>query len=690
MMKKIYLPIFLLFFTCWTSLLQAQYRFDNYTHLTTSDGLPSNNVYDFAEDKYGFIWIATSRGLVRYDGSKVSLLKPNEQDSVFLASEYITALLVSGDSLWIGTQKGLSILDLEHGTISNHQFQSKIKIEESAAHKGREFLVRDIYEDRQGNIWIAQQFSGFVQWERATQRFHDFPLFPDENLPSVYSQRDQTTLISIIQDREQDSIMWAASMAGIVRLNIKTGEIKRVLFKEEELYQFNRKICIHQDGNGTIYTGSWHSGLSIYHPDNEEYIAPAYHLAEQLPHELKKNHLFAIAKGKDEQLYFTFWYGLYTYDQQSGQFQLIKQSDYKGSANVGFGIDFIDSEGRIWYGSGGVVIADPMVHQFQWYDLSELNPTNLRSNQRALVEDFYEGYISVSGQYMNGIYHVNPSTGHTFKDAFTPDMMTEDILSAWGMSLLDENTLLISTEDALYNLDNKSRRFTPYLLDLPLEYGALKENSVDQNGIAWLGTSRDGLLAVDTKRKKVMTYRDVVPYSHVYHPFEDSVGNVWMLTNTGHLVHDRKRDKIHIFDSNTDTTSTFLVSGNFCECPNGEVWLAGHTDGFGLVSSTAPEKGIIQKIIPTNSARANIRIQAIACNSKNELWAIDNDVIIKINRANWTYELFQLDYGVKRWFSLFQFLKNDQLFIGGNDGFYLLDTEHLKTNQGVPKPYVSK
>ena len=35
---------------------------------TTSDGLPSNHIYDFTEDNNGFLWIATDNGVSRFDG----------------------------------------------------------------------------------------------------------------------------------------------------------------------------------------------------------------------------------------------------------------------------------------------------------------------------------------------------------------------------------------------------------------------------------------------------------------------------------------------------------------------------------------------------------------------------------------------------------------------------------------------
>ena len=35
---------------------------------STNEGLPSNHIYDIAEDDNGFLWIATNNGLARFDG----------------------------------------------------------------------------------------------------------------------------------------------------------------------------------------------------------------------------------------------------------------------------------------------------------------------------------------------------------------------------------------------------------------------------------------------------------------------------------------------------------------------------------------------------------------------------------------------------------------------------------------------
>ena len=58
---KNYFHIILLFF-CINLFAQETIRY------TTKEGLPSNHIYDIQEDANGFMWFATNRGLVKYDG----------------------------------------------------------------------------------------------------------------------------------------------------------------------------------------------------------------------------------------------------------------------------------------------------------------------------------------------------------------------------------------------------------------------------------------------------------------------------------------------------------------------------------------------------------------------------------------------------------------------------------------------
>src|SRR5574344_1410572 len=63
--------LFIILFLCSHSL-QAQSVY----HISTDNGLPNNYVRGVIQDKYGYIWMATTSGLARYDGYSVDVLKP--------------------------------------------------------------------------------------------------------------------------------------------------------------------------------------------------------------------------------------------------------------------------------------------------------------------------------------------------------------------------------------------------------------------------------------------------------------------------------------------------------------------------------------------------------------------------------------------------------------------------------------
>ncbi|MDZ7764578.1 MAG: hypothetical protein U5K00_09145 [Melioribacteraceae bacterium] len=62
MKTQFYVLIFLFLFT-------TLYSIDpNLKVYTVEDGMPTHIVYDAAQDKDGFMWFATDKGLMKYDG----------------------------------------------------------------------------------------------------------------------------------------------------------------------------------------------------------------------------------------------------------------------------------------------------------------------------------------------------------------------------------------------------------------------------------------------------------------------------------------------------------------------------------------------------------------------------------------------------------------------------------------------
>src|SRR5580692_145062 len=84
--------------------LDPQLRASSYrrTTFTTEDGLGSNVINDILQARDGFLWIATSEGLTRFDGQHFTRMP--------LPKSYVSVRSVAegpdGD-LWLGTQAGV-------------------------------------------------------------------------------------------------------------------------------------------------------------------------------------------------------------------------------------------------------------------------------------------------------------------------------------------------------------------------------------------------------------------------------------------------------------------------------------------------------------------------------------------------------------------------------------------------------
>ncbi|HEV8694534.1 MAG TPA: two-component regulator propeller domain-containing protein [Lysobacter sp.] len=79
--------------------------------LTVADGLPSNRINGITEDRLGYLWIATSDGLVRYDGIDFRIWRVEQG----LRDNFVWTVHVdSNNRVWIGTQQaGLAMLDAD-------------------------------------------------------------------------------------------------------------------------------------------------------------------------------------------------------------------------------------------------------------------------------------------------------------------------------------------------------------------------------------------------------------------------------------------------------------------------------------------------------------------------------------------------------------------------------------------------
>jgi len=113
-----------------------------YTHTvwTHRDGIPSAFIYSIAQTQDGYLWLATTDGLVRFDGVRFLHWRPKTGHTELLGA--VRSLCAARDgSLWIGTGSGLV----------GHIRGDDLKTSSVGAQ------VEGILEDRDGTLWVTTQ-----------------------------------------------------------------------------------------------------------------------------------------------------------------------------------------------------------------------------------------------------------------------------------------------------------------------------------------------------------------------------------------------------------------------------------------------------------------------------------------------------------------------------------------------------
>lgn len=110
---------------------------------TVDDGLPQNTVTAITQDRDGYIWVATRKGLARFDGL---VFQPvGRVDGIDVSTLRLTSVLADTDgSLWIGSY-GMGLLRLHNGRLQRYGPAGGVP----------DTVVWDVTRDRSGQVWLA-------------------------------------------------------------------------------------------------------------------------------------------------------------------------------------------------------------------------------------------------------------------------------------------------------------------------------------------------------------------------------------------------------------------------------------------------------------------------------------------------------------------------------------------------------
>ena len=162
--------------------------------------------YSAAQDPEGFMWFATTGGLVRFDGYRFTAFKdgPAEPNSA-LSNATFAVYMDNQGTLWVGSWNKLSRFD--RGTETFHPYPFDLSEPDGMQSN----MVDRIVEDAAGNLWLSRFSSGGDQialrrFDKDTGVYSNFRHDPadPESLPAGFVN-------ALLVDRED--VLWVGTYA---------------------------------------------------------------------------------------------------------------------------------------------------------------------------------------------------------------------------------------------------------------------------------------------------------------------------------------------------------------------------------------------------------------------------------------------------------------------------------------------
>jgi len=659
--------ICLLVFICFNT---SAANYVNLTQFNTESGLTQNSITGVMQDSDGYLWIATSEGLNRYDGYRITtpnspnnILSSNFTELVWQDSKGLIWLSFSPDQNYILDKQSEQLTPIKLPSPNDYQLEYP------------NFTA--IVETSRQDLWMAT-FREIYYFDRREQKY-TFIL----SLPELFDDPDKEHIIRDILLVEQYLLIGTSK--GLYALDRKTNQIKRINHtpsKDINADQNNVKKLL-LDNHNRLLIGT---------------VEGLFELDAKLISKSFKNAIATVVSDKLNIWQIVEEDGFFWLATDKGLFRLTEKDELEfifKFSETAFNIsddDIVsmikDREGNLWFGSRSDGV-------FKWHPNSAIEK------------------------------HLWKRGGKNFR---LNDDMVYDVLQT------NENTVWIATSNGLTKLDMNQWSTDNYLInpDEKQTVSSSTIYSVSQNlGMLWLNTF-DGIQVYDEqsmKKQQIVfpkTKNNIfsLPAIQLFFIDKDSLAivthegiyqyqlstNAISLMESTEIQKDESKKLFGFYNTPTGDGNSYFMAGvdrltkfsvdsqklsTFHHLPAGKIhntvsgglyregdflWVT--YPGFGLYKLDA-KTGKELHFVSEQSIGANA-LMDIFPDKKGNLWLTSNDGLVRINRLNYQVTKF----GTKDGFTTSEFngdsleiLPSGKVILGSIKGAFVFDPNKLGDNE---------
>lgn len=584
--KSLYIKISLGLFFILLNLNHAASQPYKLVTYSNKDGFNQNTIFAIEQDKFGFLWIGTSNGLIRYDGYFFENFTWELSDPSIISSRILDIHSDSRGLLWIVTVSGL--------TVYYPDFEEFFKVIEDPGNR-----LNRIVEDENGSMWVAgnnyllsvwpnlrndtiifDYSSNFLAGTSQVFNINDllvtgngsFLTAANSGLFQIYIQDNEKQNGNILIDTllsgeniqrilNDENIIWIGTNSGLYKTTLENKRLhilnKYTHIEGDQNSLSNNIILDLFIGNSSeLWIGSQLGGISRYNEDDDSFTNYTYNPKKSGT--ISSPHVNCIYEDQFNVLWIgTAQGGLGKLDLNQKEFNNLSNNPFDDQTLPGNLINSIveDSKGYLWIASYRSPlcrsttsiyddnITDLSFNRFEsWYN--SYNDKNIE-----LIYEDKNGIIWLG--YSNSLVIYNPDTEVFSMIRFEYSRNSIDLGSVRNIIQLSDEKLLLAGSTILI-LDNpwKYIKSDPVIKIPVLTSYSFSENNesiaalVDHKGQLWVGLRDNGLsvfnLYEDTLRlSRTFNYSDdadnCLSNNAVFCLKEDNEKNIWIGTFGGGL-----------------------------------------------------------------------------------------------------------------------------------------------------------
>lgn len=681
--------------------LHAQQRNLYFHHLDEENGLPQNYTSDILQDEKGYIWIATTDGLVRYDGRDIRHYRHAASDPGSLPNNSISDLsLDHAGRLWIGTLGG----GIARYDAPSDRFFAFRHAAGDTASLSNDF-IKKLYVGPQGILWIGTEDGLNYQHPDSLLAGRGFYRLSGDR--KTRRPLSSPVINTILRDSKGD--LWVGTRHGLNhlsgRLPYHAGSVVQQYFSNGPGPHLTEGIvyALHEGPQGRIWVGTT-AGLNVLDRSRKAIWHYLYHTDT-----LRNCIIFDIVTdAQGDRWLGTYGLGLVHVSAREGADSLELNPHFyrhdpanRHSLSDDNIYDLLISRDQvIWAGTetGGVSRADLGNRHFQTYRMRKGGLGNTNKNVISAVHQDVSGDIWI-GLENGGMVRWNRTEGTFTHIPAGKSATTLSHSTVMSMTSATNGDVWAGSFGGLNRIDPRTQRITKYAAN-PADSKALNHRSIfalytDVSDILWIGTRGGGLNRLDPATGEFSAFRLApsarrTPADYTWDIAGDQQGRLWLASDGGLLRFDPADGSFEAYVSAPDDPHT--LSSNYINClhvaSDTVIWIG--TGGAGL-NRFNPQTGRVDRFDDRHGL-PDPHIYSIVPDRKGRLWLSTNKGLARIDPDRWPRDLEGLArYDVSDGLQDNEFnlgagmaLQSGELLFGGMKGINIFDPDSVRPNTQVP------